>query len=173
MATTRHGLEGIGVRPYSGFTPKDPATPSKGEGQFTRLITIGIGGRRRLFAPKGEGTFTRLLSYGIGGKRVAFIAKPQPDKEENGGHAYYFQEEKNRRREEEEDRLKSLKELQTEFEKETELAETTYQKEVELITKNVEEIETTIGKTIESKIEGIIEKPDDIGLILAIIEATS
>jgi len=74
MATTRHGQKGIGVRPYAGFSPKTPALP-KGTGQFTRLLSIGIGGRRRLASSKGIGPFTRLTSMGINGRRVEFVAK--------------------------------------------------------------------------------------------------
>lgn len=74
MAKTRHGQKGIGVRPYLGFSPKSPASGPKAVGQVTRLVSFGIGGRRRK-AGKGIGPFTRLVSFAIGGKRVAFEPK--------------------------------------------------------------------------------------------------
>ena len=90
--------------------------------------------------------------------------------EENGGHAYYFQEEKNRRREEEEeDRLKSLKELQTEFENQAELAETQKNDITETIQNN---------SFSTSLVDGILEESinaedEEMLLMLAIIEVTS
>ena len=61
MATTRPGQQGTGVRPYAGFSPKSPASGSKSSATVTRLLSIGIGGRRR--------------KTGIGGKRVSFQPK--------------------------------------------------------------------------------------------------
>lgn len=75
MAITRPGQIGVGVQAYPGFSPKSPATSPKGAGQFTRLLSIGIGGRQRSSSNKGLGPFTRLTSMGINGRRVAFVAK--------------------------------------------------------------------------------------------------
>ena len=71
---------GVGAQPYDGFTPKTPSA-GKGEGQFTRLTSMGVGGQRVAFTPKtggggkGEGQFTRLITVGIGGQRVSFVPK--------------------------------------------------------------------------------------------------
>lgn len=75
MAKTRPGQTGVGLEAYGGFSPKTPASNSPHNGNFTRLLSIGIGGRRRLTASKGIGPFTRLTSIGINGRRVSFVAK--------------------------------------------------------------------------------------------------
>jgi len=72
--TTRHGQYGVGVESYAGFSPKSPAVSQKGTGRFTRLTSVGIGGQRRL-SYKGIGRFTRLTTVGIGGRRVLFLPK--------------------------------------------------------------------------------------------------
>jgi len=74
MAKTRHGQKGIGVRPYAGFVPKNPASGPKSSATVTRLLSIGIGGRRRKTG-KGEGPFTRLTTMAINGRRVVFEPK--------------------------------------------------------------------------------------------------
>jgi len=63
---TRLGQTGIGQEPYQGFQPKAPN--NKGTGPFTRLITIGIGGRRVAFLPKGT-TSTLGVARGAKGAR--------------------------------------------------------------------------------------------------------
>jgi len=75
MAKTRPGQKGVGVRPYGGFSPKSPASGPKSSDNVTRLLSIGIGGRKRLGSNKGTGPFTRLTSMGINGRRVAFEPK--------------------------------------------------------------------------------------------------
>ena len=75
MATTRHGQKGIGVRPYAGFSPKSPAAGPKSSANVTRLLSIGIGGRKRKVSGKGTGPFTRLTTMGINGRPVEFQPK--------------------------------------------------------------------------------------------------
>jgi len=57
VATTRLGQIGVGVQPYPGFDPKDPA-PTSGPhnpGVITRLCQIGVGvSRYGTFQPKSQ-----------------------------------------------------------------------------------------------------------------------
>lgn len=89
MITTRHGLSGIGVRPYLGFSPKTPAVPPD-EDVVSRLTSFAIGGKRAVFLPKtplnppvGE-IVSRLTSFAIGGKRASFEPKIPPIPPEEG-----------------------------------------------------------------------------------------